>query len=266
MSPGSETAAAREFGKNTDNKIEDIMPSLSLEDSAAPLTSPEPKLQHAPTVSAGSNVQFKSFWTRFRSDTKSGSPYACEMSVKSQASLQPSLLSVASKGRSHISSFSTPPLSKVMDEWERNDLSRTQYPCTKTTSGAEGTICPNVTTLSQEHSKAYVDEKPSSVAANTKLQEDDQGNHFFFEEDKILEEDEVLEKSEPRIQGPVGATSMYGIGDGDLAAHVPLYSQDSNAEDVRSWTPLSYVAEGGCKAALQLHKKVERPDFMDEYS
>jgi len=266
MSPGSETAAAREFGKNTDNKIEDIMPSLSLEDSAAPLTSPEPKLQHAPTVSAGSNVQFKSFWTRFRSDTKSGSPYACEMSVKSQASLQPSLLSVASKGRSHISSFSTPPLSKVMDEWERNDLSRTQYPCTKTTSGAEGTICPNVTTLSQEHSKAYVDEKPSSVAANTKLQEDDQGNHFFFEEDKILEEDEVLEKSEPRIQGPVGATSMYGIGDGDLAAHVPLYSQDSNAEDVRSWTPLSYVAEGGCKAALQLHEKVERPDFMDEYS
>jgi ankyrin repeat protein len=253
LSPDSATAAVREFGKDTDNEIEDIMLSLSLEDSAAPPTSPKPKLQHAPTVSTASNVQFRNFWTRFRSDTKSGSPYACEMSLKSQASLQPSLFSVASRGRSHVPSFSTPPLSKVMDEWERNDLSRTQYPCANVPSGAEDTICPHVTTLGQEHSKTYVDEEPAGVAVNTELQEDDQGNHFFFEEDKIPEEDEVLKKSEPRLQGLVEANSIYRVGDGELAALVPLY-------------PLSYVAERGRKAAVQLLEKAKRPDFKDEYS
>jgi hypothetical protein len=266
LSVDSTTVVVREFGKDTDNNIEDIMLSLSLEDSATSPTLPQTTPQYAPTVSRASSAQFRSFWTRFRSDTKSGSPYACEMSLKSQASLKPSLFSVASRGRPCIPSFSTPPLSKVMDEWERNDLSRTQYLCTKAPSSADGTICPHVATLGQERSKAYFDAELVGVTVNIELQEDDQGNHFFFEQDMISEEGEVPKESGPHLQGLVGATSMYGVEDGDLAVLVPLYPRGSDSKDVRGGAPLSYVTEGERKAAVQPHEKAEILGFKDQYS
>ena len=103
-----------------------------------------------------------------------------------------------------------------MDEWERNDPSRTEYLCTKAHSSTDGTICPHMTTLSQERSKACFDVGLVGVDVNTEPQEDDQGNDFFFEQDMTSEVEEASKKSETHLLGLIRATSMYGAEDGDL--------------------------------------------------
>jgi ankyrin repeat protein len=109
-----------------------------------------------------------------------------------------------------------------------------------------------VITLGQEHLKAHVAEEAASVAVNTELQRDDQGNYFFFEEDREFEEDDILMRNEPRVQGRVGATSMYGVRNVNIAASLLHYPQDGDAEEVQDFTPLPWAASNGNDAVVQV--------------